>query len=31
MNLTLGKPRGEIILIIAKLLEDKALEDGAEY
>ena len=31
MNLTLDKPRGEIIPIIAKLLEDKALEDGEEY
>ena len=31
MNLTLDRPRGEIIPIIAKLLEDKALEDGEEY
>ena len=27
MNLTLDKPRGEMILILAKLLEDKALEE----
>ena len=31
MNLTLDRPRGEIIPIIAKLLEDKALEDGEEF
>ena len=31
MNLTLDRPRREIISIIAKLLEDKALEDGEEY
>ena len=31
MNLTLDKPRGEIIPIVAKLLEDKALEDGEEF
>ena len=31
MNLTLDRPRGEIIPIIANLLEDKALEDGDEY
>ena len=31
MNLTLDRPRGEVIPIIAKLLEDKALEDGEEY
>ena len=31
MNLTLDRPREEIIPIIAKLLEDKALEDGEEY
>ena len=30
MNLTLDRPRGEIIPIIAKLLEDKAIEDGEE-
>ena len=31
MNLTVDKPRVEIIPIIAKLLEDKALEEGEEY
>ena len=31
MNLTLDRPREEIFPIIAKLLEDKALEDGEEY
>ena len=31
MNLTLDRPRGGIITIITKLLEDKALEDGEEY
>ena len=31
MSLTLDRPREEIIPIIAKLLEDKALEDGEEY
>ena len=31
MNLTLDRPRGEIISIITKLLEDKALEEGEEY
>ena len=31
MHLTLDTPRREIISIIAKLLEDKALEDGEEY
>ena len=31
MNLTLDRPRREVIPIIAKLLEDKALEDGEEY
>ena len=31
MNLTLDRPRGEVIPITAKLLEDKALEDGEEY
>ena len=31
MNLTLDRPRGEIIPIIAKLLEDRALEDGEEF
>ena len=31
MNLTLDRPKGEIFPIIAKLLEDKALEDGEEY
>ena len=31
MNLTLDRPRREVIPIIAKLLEDKALEDGKEY
>ena len=31
MSLTLDRPRGEIIPIIAKLLDDKALEDGEEY
>ena len=31
MNLTFDRPRGGIISIITKLLEDKALEDGEEY
>ena len=31
MNLTLERPRMEVIPIIAKLLEDKALEEGEEY
>ena len=31
MHLTLERPWREIISIIAKLLEDKALEDGEEY
>ena len=31
MHLTLDRPRREIISIIAKPLEDKALEDGEEY
>ena len=31
MHLTLDRPKKEIISIIAKLLEDKALEDGEEY
>ena len=31
MNLTLDRPRREVIPITAKLLEDKALEDGQEY
>ena len=31
MNLTVDRPMVEIILIIAKLLEDKALEEGEEY
>ena len=31
MNLTLDRPRGEVISIIAKLLKDKALEGGEEY
>ena len=31
MNLTLDQPRGEIFPIIAKLLEEKALEDGEEH
>ena len=31
MHLTLDRPKREIISIIAKLLEDKALEDGEEY
>ena len=31
MNLTLDRPMGEVMPIIAKLLEDKALEDGEEY
>ena len=31
MNLTLDKSRGEIIPIIANLLEYKGLEDGEEY
>ena len=31
MNLTVDRPRVEIIPIIAKLLEDKALEEGEEY
>ena len=31
MNLPLDRPREEIFPIIAKLIEDKALEDGEEY
>ena len=31
MNLTVDRFRVEIIPIIAKLLEDKALEEGQEY
>ena len=31
MNVTLDRPRVEVILIIVKLLEDKALEEGEEY
>ena len=31
MHLTLYRPRREVISIIAKLLEDKTLEDGEEY
>ena len=31
INLTVDRPRLEIIPIIAKLLEDKALEEGEEY
>ena len=31
MHLTLDRPKREIISIIAKLLEDKPLEDGEEY
>ena len=31
LNLTLDRPWREVIPIIAKLLEDKALEDGKEY
>ena len=31
MNLTVDRPRVEIIPIIANLLEDKALEEGEEY
>ena len=31
MHLTVDRPRVEIILIIAKHLEDKALEEGEEY
>ena len=31
MNLTLDRPMMEVIPIIAKLLEDKALEEGEEY
>ena len=31
MNLTLERPKMEAIPIIAKLLEDKALEEGEEY
>ena len=31
MNLTVDRPRLEIIPIIAKLLEDKALEERGEY
>ena len=31
MNLTLDRPRMEVIPIIAKLLEEKALEEGEEY
>ena len=30
MNLTVDRPRVEIISIIAKLLEDKSLEEGEE-
>ena len=31
MNLTVDRPRVEIMPFIAKLLEDKALEEGEEY
>ena len=31
MNLAIDRPRVEVIPIIAKLLEDKALEEGEEY
>ena len=31
MNLTVDRPRVEMTPIIAKLLEDKALEEGGEY
>ena len=31
MNLTIDRPSVEVILIIIKLLEDKALEQGEEY
>ena len=31
MHLTLDRPKREIIFTIAKLLEDKVLEDGEEY
>ena len=31
MNLTIDRPRVEVIPIIVKLLEDKALEEGKEY
>ena len=31
MHLTLDRPKKEIISIVAKLLEDKALEEGEEY
>ena len=31
MNLIVDRPRVEIIPIIAKLLEDKALEEGEEF
>ena len=31
INLTTGRPRVEVIPIIAKLLVDKALEKGVEY
>ena len=31
MNLTLDRPKMEVIPIIAKLLEDKVLEEGEEY
>ena len=31
MNLTIDRPRVEVIPIIVKLLDDKALEEGEEY
>ena len=31
MNLTIDRPRVEVIPIVVKLLEDKALEEGEEY
>ena len=31
MHLTLDRPRKEIISIVSKLLEDKALEEGEEF
>ena len=31
MHLTLDRPKKEIISIVAKLLEDKALEEGEKY
>ena len=31
MNVTLDRPKREVIPILAKLLEDKALEDWEEY